>query len=376
MSGPGQALRGGVHPSRLVLVGLFLLALWTPRLEMSRHWMPQIDIAEKRMLAEKPRLYSLRALPAFIRGYEPFFDDHFGMRNLLVRLDSAIRLKILHTSPVTKLITGKEGWIFYDSEKVRDGVTMSDFKGLAAYSSEQLPNIRRNLQARVRACRERGAECLIVIVPNKETLFPEYMPASVRKLGPRTRLDQVVEALGPGSGVPLLDLRPALLRAKENSPYPLYNRGGTHWTQYGAYIAYREILLAMRLQWAGSGGFPGGGDALEPFDLEDFDIQVQPRSAEDHWLGLNEHTVIHFSLKDEARRPSRAPEDGALVVIHDSFWNDLDPLVAPHFPRMAVQHVDLVRDQSLAFIEREKPRWVLYEVAERFADDFWNGASP
>jgi hypothetical protein len=342
------------------LLVLFLIALWLPLLDMSVDMFPKVDIAEKRPPVAPPRL-TWRGIPTFIQKCEPYYKENFGLRDILVNWDNRVRLKLLHTLPVSKLIVGREGWIFYASEKVPDGTTIADYKGLAPYSRADLERILGNLRARVRWCRERGADCLFVVVPNKETMYPEYLPSSIRRIGRQTRLDQVLEALGPGSDVPLVDLRPALRQAKTECPYPLYNRGGTHWNQYGAYYGYREISRVIaRLH-----------PRMKPYALEDFLIEGDPRSAEDHWLGLKENYYFKFALKPTSIQSDPGAGVGKVVALYDSFWIPLGPFFTLHFPDLAAQHYSRGRDQNQAFVESEKPALILYEIAERYADAWW-----
>jgi len=341
---------------------VFLFALWLPCLQMNLHLFSSVDIAEKRGLAKAPG-FNLRNFYGSIWQYEPFFNDNFGLRDLLVHWDGALRLKLLRVSPVSKLIFGQDGWIFYDSEKVpNDGVTINDYKGLAAYTPQQLQRIRDNLTARGQWCRAHGVQCFVVVVPNKETVYPEYLPASVRKIGPLTRLDQVLATVGVQSGLTLIDLRSALRQAKTDCPYPLYFRGGTHWNQYGAFYGYREIMRVLALS----------NPALCAYPLEDFDIVAEPKSAEDHWLGLAEDVRYVFRLRPSAKPPLDGGPPTKIVVIKDSFWVALGPFLALHFPDLLTQHWELNRDQSLSLIEREKPTLVVYEIAERYGDYFWN----
>jgi hypothetical protein len=371
--------RPGIGSTALLI--LFLLALALPRLDMSLHIFPATDIAEKRKLADAPS-FSWSGFPGYMRGYVRYFNDNFGLREHLVHLDNALRLRLLHLSPVSKLIFGLDGWIFYNSDKVPDGITISDYKGLAPYSPGQLEKIKAAIRGREEWCRQRGIKCLFVIVPNKETIYPEYLPPSVRRrVGRQTRLDQVTEALrdgaetisatGVGAGAiagdmsgsdgPVVDLRPALLRAKEECPYPIYNRGGTHWNEYGAYYAYCEILRVMAKRHGG----------LRPYAVSDFKIETDPASSEDHWLGMKENITFRFKLKPTAARVDAGGGVGKVVVIYDSFWDALEPFFALHFTGMATQHVNVAKDSSLAIIEREKPVLVIYEVAERYADALW-----
>jgi hypothetical protein len=336
-------------------VALFLVTIWLPCVQMACHPFPSVDTLEKRVPVTAPK-FSLCALPHFLWDYGTYFTEDFGLRGILIRWDTSLRLKILHVSPVPKLVFGRSGWIFYASEKVPDGVTMLDFRGLAPFTSADLVAVRGGLERQTRWCQARGIACVFIVVPNKETIYPEYLPPMVRRSGPRTRLDQVVETVGADSTITLVDLRGPLLRAKGRCRYPLYSQGGTHWNQFGAFYAYQAVLARL------SRFFP----RLRPYRLEDFDVVVEPGSSEDHWLGLPENVACRFSLKGGRPQPRTGGEIGKAVIIHDSSWDALEPFMSLHVRRMVQEHVDLFRDRSRPLLERERPDLVIYEMTERY----------
>jgi hypothetical protein len=337
-----------------LLVAIFLIAIWLPRIQMTFHPFPTAGTFERRKAEPAPRL-KLRTASGFPSKYGQYFNDNFGLRDLLVRWDTRLRFKLLRSSSASRLIIGRGGWIFYDSEKVGDGITIRDFRGLAAYSPQELARLHANLQRQTQWCRARGIACLFVVVPNKETIYPEYLPRSIRRIGPTTRLDQIVEVARADTAIHLLDLRGPLLRAKSECREPIYVRGGTHWNQCGAFYGYRSIMAEL------SRTFP----QVRPFRIEDFDVAVDHQSSFDHWLGLQENTTCRLTLRQGCPAPQESRMIGKVVVVHDSFWGLLGPLIALHVRELIPQELE---DRSQASLERERPDLVIYEVAERYED--------
>jgi hypothetical protein len=342
------------------LVVLFLIALWLPRVEMACHLFPSQDSLEKRRPTTAPS-FRLDAIPEFLWSYEHYFTENFGLRGTLIRWDTVLRLKFLHASPVSRLIFGRGGWIYYNSDVVPDGITIRDFAGLAPYSREDLASVRNNLRNLTAWCRQRGILCVFLIVPNKETIYPEHLPPSIRKIGQTTRLDQVVADLAADAQVHLVDLRPALLRAKERSPCLLYSRGGTHWNQYGAFYGYESLMACL------SPEFP----RLRPYALDDFEVTVDSHSSADHWLGLRENTACTFRLKEDRARSDEAGRIGRALVIHDSAWDALEPFVSLHCREIVAQPADLSAENTREIVARALPELLIYEVTERYADRVW-----
>ncbi len=108
--------------------------------------------------------------------------------------------------------------------------------------------------------RLRGIQFLLVMVPNKETVYPEMVPDRLHR-GATTHLDQIATYFrSHGEPFAYLDLRAALTEAKEQGL--VYYRTDSHWTAWGAFVGYREIMKRL------TAVLPG----LEPLTLEDYEF--------------------------------------------------------------------------------------------------------
>ncbi len=85
-----------------------------------------------------------------------------------------------------------------------------------------------------------GCEIITVLVPASMTVYPELVPAEVAvPVEGESRFDQLAQVLTE-SGVTVIDLRAAYTERK-NDALPLYFNNDSHWTDYGAYLAYVEL---------------------------------------------------------------------------------------------------------------------------------------
>lgn len=85
----------------------------------------------------------------------------------------------------------------------------------------------------------RGGDFLFTAAPNKNTLYPEYMPARTR-LGSVSDMDALY-ALLDEMGVSYLDLRDVFSQEAE----PLYFKTDSHWNAKGAALAADALLAAL-----------------------------------------------------------------------------------------------------------------------------------
>jgi hypothetical protein len=129
---------------------------------------------------------------------------------------------------------------------------VEDLLGRDRLSDAELTQWRRAVEGRRAWWRERGAEYLLVLVPNKSTIYPERLPAFLRSQARPGKLDQLVGHLrDQQSPLPVLDLRAALLAAKAQQT--VYWPTDSHWNAEGLTVASAAILARL-----GELGVPAG----------------------------------------------------------------------------------------------------------------------
>lgn len=291
---------------------------------------------------------------AFPREFEKHFNASFGLRGSFVRLHNALRVFGLRTSPLPQVVLGRAGWLFYDGDPIGDGVSLSDFRGNALYppGTPDLIAVRTGSHATWLA--ERGIRYAVVISPNKESIYPEYLPVSAGPRGARTRLDQVSESLARRR-LPIVDPRTALLGAKQIGP--LYYKTDTHWTPLGALVTYRELIERLREVEPG----------LAPVRIEDYDLRILPASdrvGDITWLLSLAGRFGDWEATPEPRDQSWPGEQklGKVLLFRDSFGEALVPFLKRHFRDV----VAVPGGIDFRKIEEEDPDVVIFEVAERY----------
>ncbi len=218
---------------------LFFIMIALPMTNMGFHFIKELVNPEFRTLAIKPN-FEVKKIQYFFRKYENYFLDNFSMRNHLILCNSLLKYHFLGISPVSYVVVGKSGWSFFYSEKYSAKMnSFKDWMGLSPYSQEELEKIKVNLEYQRNYLREKGIPYLVLIAPNKETIYPEYLPDNFKRVLPVTRLDQLVEYMKKNSDVEIIDVRNDLINAK--SKFPLFYKLDTHWNGYGALIAYFKL---------------------------------------------------------------------------------------------------------------------------------------
>src|SRR5262249_13613013 len=88
-----------------------------------------------------------------------------------------------------------------------------------------------------------GIAYVFIIPPNKDTIYPEFVPRSYNRVTRTSRLDQLVEFMKSRSTVTVLDVRDELWQAKQVER--VYDVTDSHWNLLGGYVAYAKIMQAL-----------------------------------------------------------------------------------------------------------------------------------
>jgi hypothetical protein len=224
-----------------LLIGSFILGLFVPMILTHNR---NESVIEQRKLAPFPELgWNQKAIASFPSKFEAFFNDHFGLRDQLVQVYSLYSI-ILKTSSNPHVLLGLDDWLFYINPK--EGNSLEDYRRNDPLTNEEIKHWKNSLESKYLSLKAQGIPYLFVIVPDKYTIYPEYIPSHIRQIGKQTRREQLVTYM-QGSEVPILDLTPALLAAKNKGQ--LFYKTDTHWNDFGAAIAHAELIRTIQLHF-------------------------------------------------------------------------------------------------------------------------------
>lgn len=347
-----------------ILITAFLSALWLPAIQMKWHLVEEPRNTENRELARLPE-GKYESAAQFVSDWENYISDHFGFRPYLIRWNSLLRLYGLGVSPVPAVVLGKDSWLFYCSEALADGNTFDDFRGNIRLDPSDLIALQEKLEANQKIFSQNQIVYLLVIAPNKNTIYSEYLPEGIGNHRPPTRLDQFTEHMKAHSRVPVLDLRKALLSAKDR--YPVYWKTDSHWNRYGAYIGYVEIFNHLSRYLPGLKAIP--------MNCERITVERSPTGGDlAQMLSIPDILSEDFDTRVSLKVPENLPLMETLVFRHDSFGDNLYPYLTKHCKRL----INIAPFAPYKFEEliRLRPQAVIHIFAERYLtqaihDDFF-----
>lgn len=298
-------------------------------------------------------------------------DESFFQRNFLIGSFNRLRMKI-GDHVFNNVLVGKNGWLQFTGEH-----NLDDYQNALNFSTTELQAVAATIQACHEFAREHNITFLIVVAPNKESIYPDKLPEQIQPISDLSRIDQLNNYLKKHRIPEVLDLRPALREARQQQD--VYYKLGTHWNEYGAYIAYEVIINTL------SKDYP----ELEPYSAKFLRFRLKPRgdmgiarilqlkhlSAEPALFFTRDLNVVYSQINfpippmtETYHRISWIPGSNlpSLLMYHDSFGlTGLNHYLGLNFSKVFYIH----RNSSVFFtrqaIEQFSPDIVIFEIVGR-----------
>ncbi len=328
---------------------------------------------ENRVLAPAPGLPdSVAAIAAWPRQADAWIADRFGLRDALIRLQARATYKLRRGQ--AQVVRGAGDWLFLADEFSRVSYQRSEpLSGQDAMAWMTELGQRRAIAAAA------GATYLFVAIPDKHSVYREFMPADMTVMAPLSRLQMLRPAAQMGAGPAYLDLEPLLVDAKAAGL--VYYRTDSHWTPYGAWVGYAAIAdrlaelgrpLAPR-PVLGYADFPQG-DVTTGDLARMMAVSLTERAPGAPVTGSPcGGTTQAFPLKplepffEHATQRSLCPAaKGRALVLHDSFMIGLMPYLSTGFAEVVYVWAKAPLPLFRALVERIRPDVVIEERAERY----------
>jgi hypothetical protein len=297
----------------------------------------------------------------------------FRWRMVLIRKFNAFRF-VAGDSIFNAGLVGRDGWLFYTGD-----YSIHDYQKTELMGAGRLEYLAGMLELLDEHVTQSGGTMWVIIPPDKNTIYPQYMPDEIPVIGEISRLDQLTDYVQKKTEINLLDLHPLFTDLSQSAQ--IYYKSDAHWNCLGAYHASNELLTQI--------------NALHPevqtHPLTDYKFGTMSDSTLDiarvMGLELSEEAVAltpkfplgsisyeSYDQNDAIKVATNFQTDlPTALVIHDSFYTEcLNQFLEPQFSRVIFSHYEKTRfSDYLKLIETEKPDIVIVEFAERHIEYFF-----
>jgi alginate O-acetyltransferase complex protein AlgJ len=293
-------------------------------------------------------------------------NEQFFQRDLLIQYYNQLRLTIGDRVFSPSVLVAENDWLEYTGDP-----NLNDYQNAIPLTEDTLNKLNKRFKQVDTYAQENNIEILVVIAPNKATIYPENLPIQIKKLGDKSRLDQITEFIPVYSNIRLLDLRESLNKAKQKQD--IYYKTDTHWNSFGAYQAYLEIIKALSQDYI----------ELQPVDMSVYQFTESYTTRDLANLikakQIKEVGLIPTIPTNAAKRINVTVSDGYMetvwtqnesmptaLIYHDSFGRvSLNEYLALNFSRSYFIHNKSSEYFTHDTIEYLHPNIIIIELAER-----------
>jgi len=363
-----------------LLTVMFVVLITLPLYKQLVAGEPTTESIEGRRLNPLPEFSLKHALREFPGKFEAYYNDHFGFRAALLKVGGYVGVKYANVPLSSDVIIGKEGWLFK-----RYGQSMEDYRGGPLFTDAELDQWKRTLERKQEWLAKRGIQFLFVVAPEKQTIYPEFMPDKYSRLHDPTAGQQLVSYLKAHSTVHLLSLIEPVMEAKSKGGDRIYFRHDTHWNTLGAFVGYTTLMNRLH-EW-----YPD----LKPKDRSEFQLVMEYNKGDlARMMGMPEYsagdepTLKPIDAPKTTNTPFKVEGAGLLdersftlendnartkrkaVMMHESYTWALMPLLSADFEKVTYLfrfQDDAKFEKALAeAVRREKPDIFIEERVERY----------
>lgn len=278
--------------------------------------------AEKRQLSAFPSLIDDGRLNmAFTSQLDTWLCEHFPFRPEIISANNYWKSAMFDTSDEQQVIVGKDDWLYFAE-------TVPDYCGENALSDYTISKIKTTLSLVNEAVNNVGADFVFTVAPNKNTIYPQYMPARYPKTSEPTNLERLETAL---AHTPYFVKLTDVLR---NTPEQAYHKRDSHWNAYGALLGYRALMQAAKrpadafdnTQFTWKNTWRGDLDDMifPALDIRDKQAEYAVNWSYDFTSNYHSEEGLNITTENENG-------DGNLLMYRDSFGNALLPFMAQSY---------------------------------------------
>ena len=175
-----------------------------------------------------------------------YIADRSAFRQQFITAYAKLQACVFGESASDKVLLGKsdgtDRWLYYSK-------TEDDWLHRGVMSDMQVNNAAHTLALMQEYAASQGTKLVFTVAPNKNSVYPQYMPYIGERSGDVKNLDKLVPALEK-AGVNYADLVSSLSEMSDTgSGHPLYHRLDSHWTALGAAVGYEIIADALGIHY-------------------------------------------------------------------------------------------------------------------------------
>ncbi|OON94999.1 MAG: hypothetical protein ATN32_01370 [Candidatus Epulonipiscium fishelsonii] len=285
----------------------------------------------------------------YFNQVDEYLKENFNFKENLISIHSGIMEHIFNTSSQQKVIVGDNHWLYYTE-------TVDDYLRKDLLTDDEISQIAANIYSIAEYVEKQGAKFIFTIAPNKNSIYPSYMPSNYFQPSIESNAQKLTKLLNE-------DIYTDLFNKLNNTTCVSYLKRDSHWNNYGAYLGFKEIIKDL-------------GIKVENFEITEINKKREFNGDLDNMLypdGSKYDEQIYYTFDNSFEFVSRFKsvddiiiqttsshgEDSALVF-RDSFGNALLDFFARQF-----ETVEFSRAVPYQLEKAKDFDYVVLEIVER-----------
>ena len=119
--------------------------------------------------------------------------------------------------------------------------SIADYQGTNHYSADEMERFGALLKQAEENLASRGIKLVFYMVPNKEQVYSEFMPSSVKVVQEQSKADLLYEYLKENTDCDVYYPLDEFRKAKDDW-CQIYRKYDTHWNDMGAFMASQMVI--------------------------------------------------------------------------------------------------------------------------------------
>lgn len=346
--------------SNIVLILTFIAMISLPQLVfwIMNKEIEEVSQTENRKLNAKPE-FKIATITEYPKKFDDYYNDHLPFRTELKNFWTNLNYDLFNTTVDSRVVIGKEEWLFYRGNK-----SIEQVQGLWKYSEKEKEAILREVQNNIGKLKEKGIDTYILIIPNKENVYKEYLPATIPIKSDISGTEELIQYIKENSDIKLVYPKQELIRAKEK--YQVYKKYDTHWNAIGSAIGTISLQKAIDPKFNYFDIEAEKVEQVEDKDLANF-ATLSDKVFEKAYKVTNFYPEITYERKVMAKYEeylSNSSNNKTVLFIGDSFRVAMKEHFSKLYSRVIYIHQ---KDYTANLIEEIKPDIVVFETVERFS---------
>lgn len=169
-------------------------------------------------------------------SYQDWLTEHAklntGFREFFIRNYNQVVFSCFNKITNDNVVMGfnKELFLKMYLEEITGKRLLQFYPSVEAAKADARNNVEATLKL-IDTLQQHGTSFLFVFAPSKTSTYPEYMPLTYQEHVSDFSLEEYYIQLFKEAGIPFIDFHNYFKSIKDDYPYPLYTRTGTHWSE-------------------------------------------------------------------------------------------------------------------------------------------------